>query len=40
MEGSPIVRDKERLGKTIEKTIKNYLDLIGLSINMVYDETL
>ena len=40
MEGSPIARSTRGPTQTIDETIKKYLNLNSLSINMVYDWTL
>lgn len=40
IEGSSIVRGRERPRKTIDETIKKYLDFTGLTIDMVYNRTL
>ena len=40
MEGSLIVRGRERSRKTIGETIKRYLDVNGLNVNMIYDRIL
>ena len=39
MEGNSIVKDRQRLRKAIDKTIRKDLDLNGLSIDMVYKRT-
>lgn len=37
MQGSLITRDRERLGKTIGKTIKKDFEVNSLSIDEIYD---
>ena len=40
MEGSTVISDRRRLRKIIGKTVKRYLYVNSLNINMIYDKVL
>jgi len=40
MENSPIKRDRGRSRKTMRKTIRKYLEINKLNLNMIYDRTI